>query len=161
MNLFLSYALGPSDDYIPARLRAISAAYSISLLLPDRAYTSPGNPNAVTRSKIIQSDAVIALLTITGRPESWNLVNSELRHAAQSHIPAIALMEKGVPFQTAPATHFVYFDRFNPAAHESVLITALDHIRGEHTNQDFTALAWIAGIAVGLVALSQLSSQEK
>lgn len=161
MNLFLSYALGPRDDYIPARLRAISAAYSISLLLPDRANTSPSNPNAVTRAKIIQSDAVIVLVTITGPPESWNLVNSELRHAAQSHKPVIALIEKGMPFQTAQGTHSVYCDRFNPTTHESSLVTALDQIRGEHSKQDFTALAWLAGVAVGLVALSQLSNEEK
>ena len=161
MDLFLSYALGPRDDYIPARLRSISAAYSICLLLPDRATTSPRHPNAVTRAKITQSDAVIALGTITGRLESWKAVNSELSHAAQSHKPVIALIEKGVPCQTAPGIHFVYFDRFNPTAHESLFLTALDQIRGEHSKQDFTALAWLAGVAVGLVALSQLSSEQK
>lgn len=161
MNLFLSHALGPTNDYIPARLRAISAACRISLLLPDRTCTSPDGPNVVTRAKIIQSDAVIALVTITGRPESWNLVNCELTHAAQSDKPVIVLIEKGVPFQTRPGTHSVYFDRFNPTAHESSLATALDHIGGEHSKQDLTALAWIAGVAVGLVALSQLYSDEK
>lgn len=103
----------------------------------------------------------MALVTITTRPESWNLLNSELTQAAQLHKPVITLVEKCVQFQTAPGTHLVYFDRFNPAAHESSLITALDHIRREHSTKDFTALAWIAGIAIGFVALSQLSRNDK
>jgi hypothetical protein len=161
VNLFLSYALGPHDDYIPAQLRATSAAYGLSLLLPDRANTSAGNPNAATRAKIIQSDAVIMLVTITGRPESRKAVESELGHAGQSHKPVIALIEKGLPFQTAPGIHLIYFDRFNPTTHESLFVTALDQIRAEYSKQDLAALAWLAGVAVGLVALSQLSSEEK
>ena len=160
MNVFLSYAVGPGDGPIPARLRAVSAAYNISILLPDHTYTS-ANLSADTIAKIMQSDAVIALVTTTARPESVHLVNSELRHAAASHKPVIALMENGVPFESAPGTHLVYFDRFNPAAHESSLITALDQIRREKWKQDLTALGWIAGIALGLVALSQLFSEEK
>ena len=161
MNVFLSYAIGPSDGPIPARLRAVAAAYNISILLPDRTYTSPVSLSGDTLAKIMQSDAVIALVTTTARPESRNLVNSELSHAAQSHKPVIALMENGVPVQTAPGTHLVYFDRFNPAAHESSLITALDQIRREKWKQDLTALGWIAGIALGLVALSQLLGEDK
>jgi len=38
MNVFLSYAVGPSEGSIPERLSAVAAAYGISLLLPDRTY---------------------------------------------------------------------------------------------------------------------------
>lgn len=96
-----------------------------------------------TPSQERQSDAVIALVTITGRPESWKAVNSELSHAARSHKPVIALIENGVPCQ-APGIHFVNFDRFNPTAHESLFVTALDQIRAEDSTQDFTALAWFS-----------------
>jgi hypothetical protein len=161
MNVFLSYAVGPSEGSIPERLSAVAAAYGISLLLPDRTYPSSDSLNADTMANITQSDAIIALVTITGPPELWNVVNSELRHALQSRKPVIYLMETCAPFQTPPGAHLVYFDRFNPVAHESSLTTTLDEIRVEHRNQDFTALAWIAGIAVGLVAISELSSEDK
>ena len=112
MKVFLSYAVGASDGSIPEQLRAVAAAYGISLLLPDRTYLSSDSLNADTMANITQSDAVIALVTITGPPK-------------------IDLMEECVPFQTPPGTHLVYFDRFNPVAHEASLTTALDKIRVE------------------------------
>jgi len=161
MNVFLSYAIGPNDGPIPARLRAVAAAYNISILLPDRTYIHQGSLSADTMAKVMQSDAVIALVTTTARPEAWNLVNSELRQAAVFNKPVIVLMESGMQLQAAPGTHLVYFDRLNPTGHESSLMSALEEMRREKWKQDLTALGWIAGIALGLVALSQLFSEDK
>jgi hypothetical protein len=161
MNVFLSYAVGPTDGPIPARLRAVAAAYDISILLPDRTHISPDRVTADTLTKIQASDAVIALVSRTANVGLVNLVNLELQAAAQANKPIIALMEEGVPFQGAAKTHLVYFDRFNPTAHESSLMTALEEIRRQKWKQDLTSLGWIAGIALGLIALSQLFSDDK
>src|ERR1700730_7907452 len=159
MNVFLSYAIGLADGPIPARLRAVAAAYNISILLPDR--TGPHTLTAETLAKIRQSDAVIALVTRTAQIESVNLVNAELAGAATAQKPVIALIEQGVSLQPAANTSIVYFDRFNPTAHESSLMTALERIRLEKWKQDLTALGWVAGIALGLIALSQLIGDDK
>jgi hypothetical protein len=58
-------------------------------------------------------------------------------------------------------TQVVYFNRYDPTAHEALLVGALNQIRSEQIKPNWTALGWIAGIALGLVALSQMSSDEK
>lgn len=160
MNVFLSYAVGSWDAPIAARLRAVAAAYDISILLPAR--THPNGLTADTFTKIKQSDAVIALVTNSAPVDLVNTVNLEWQAAAQASKPIIALIEQGVTFQSAPPGNVVYFDRLNPTAHESSLLSALQQIRSQQqSKKDFTALGWIAGIALGLVALSEILNNEK
>jgi len=186
MNVFLSYAVGQFDAPIAARLRAVAAAYDISILLPDR--TQPANnslpadmlqktvPNPIfstphanvnnklpadTLQKIRQSGAVIALVTSTAQVSQINLVNLELQAAAQIGRPIIALVEHGIKIQGPPENQIVYFDRLNPTAHEHQLMTALEQVRQQQRKNDLTALGWIAGIALGLVALGELLSDKK
>src|SRR5258705_13367804 len=102
MKVFLSYAVGPLDVAIAARLRAVAAAYDVSILLPDRTAISNGVIATDTFMKIKQSDAVIALLTKTAQVTSLRLVNTELQTAAQAGKPVIALVEKGVEIQGVP-----------------------------------------------------------
>jgi hypothetical protein len=160
MKVFLSYAVGELDAPIAARLRAVAAAYDISVLLPDRTQASHNGLNSDSLAKIRQSEAVIALVTRTAQVLSVNLVNLELQAAVQAGKPIVALVEKDVPMQPLPS-QIVYFDRLNPTAHESALMNVLAQIRNEQQKNDLTALGWIAGIALGLVALNALVTDEK
>jgi hypothetical protein len=124
--------------------------------LPDRTAIANGELPADTRTKIRQSNAVIGLLTKTAQVTSLNLVNAELHAAAQAGKPVIALVEQGVPVQGIPENQIVYFDPLQPTAHEGSLMSVLAQIREKKQKQDLTALWWIAGIALGLVALNEL-----
>lgn len=162
MKVFLSYAVGPWDAPIAARLRAVAAAYDIAILLPIRVEGFQNGLTTDSLTKIKQSDAVIALVTATAPKELVNSVNLERQAAAQAHKPIIALIEQGVPLQSAVSGNVVYFDRLNPTAHEFSLMNALQQIRSQQQwKKDSTALGWIAGIALGLVALSEVLSNEK
>ena len=157
MNVFLSYAVGQLDSAIAARLRAVAAAYDVSILLPDRTAILCGELSGDTLKKIRQSDAVIGLLTRTAQVTSLNLVNAELQAAGQENKPVIALVEQGVPIQGVPENQTVYFDPLRPTAHEAALMNVLAQIRQQQKwKKDLTALGWIAGIALGLVALNEL-----
>lgn len=160
MKVFLSYAVGQLDAPIAARLRAVSAAYDISILLPDRTQATHAGIGIEIRNQIKQSDAVIALLTKTAQVTAVNLVNLELQAAARAGKPVIALIEQGVPVQNIPVNQVVQFNRAQPTAHEASLLSVLDQIRSKKRKDDLTALGWIAGIALGLVALSELASDE-
>jgi len=162
VNVFLSYAVAPFDTPIAARLRAVAAAYDISILLPDRNHPVQNGVPIDTQTKIKSSDAVIALITSTASDYLVNVVNLELQAAAQSRKPVIVLIEQGVQLKAAPGTQIVYFNRFEPAAHEKPLVDALANIRQQQQwKQNLTALGWIAGIALGLIALSELVSDKK
>lgn len=161
MKVFLSYAYGQLDAPIAARLRAVAAAYDIAILLPDR--TQPANePTLDTLQKIIQSDAVIALVTQTAPISARNLVAYELQRATEFQKPIIPLVEQGIPLIGIPDSKIVYFNRQNPTAHESSLMITLNQIRQEQQKKkDLTALGWIAGIALGLLVLNELSGDKK
>lgn len=162
MKVFLSYAVGPWDAPIAARLRAVAAAYEIAILLPVRTQAVQNSLTNDTITKIKQSDAVIVLVTNTAPEDSVNVVNLEVQAAAQAGKPIIALIEQGIPFQSAAPGNVVYFNRLNPTAHESSLMNALQQIRTQRQRKkDLTALGWIAGIALGLVALSEVVASEK
>jgi len=162
VKVFLSYAVGPWDTPIAARLRAVAAAYDIAILLPDRTQIFHNGLPLDTQEKIRESDAVIALVTNTSTTETIQVVNSELQTATQARKPIIGLVELGgVQIQPAPDTQVVYFDRSNPTAHEAYLMNALAHIRQQKSSSDLTALGWIAGIALGLIALGGLIGDEK
>jgi len=84
-----------------------------------------------------------------------------LQAAAQIGRPVIALVEHGIKIQGPPENQIVYFDRLDPTAHEHQLMTALEQVRQQERKNDLTALGWIAGIALGLVALGELLSDKK
>jgi anion-transporting ArsA/GET3 family ATPase len=161
MRVFLSYAVGPVDATIAARLRAVAAAYDIAILLPDRTLPASDELTSDTLKKIKQSDAIIGLLTRGAQVASVNVVNRELRAAAQNSKPIIALVEQGVPVQGIPESQIVYFNPLIPNQHEPRLMAVLDQIRQQQQKKDLTALGWIAGIALGLVALSKLLGDKK
>ena len=162
MNVFLSYAVAPFDTPIAARLRAVAAAYDISILLPDRNQVFQNGLTVDTQTKIQSSDAVIALITTMAPAQLVTAVNLELQAASQSSKPVIALIEQGVHIQAAPGTQIVYFNRYEPAAHEKPLVDALANIRQQQQwKQGLTALGWIAGIALGMIALSELVGEKK
>jgi hypothetical protein len=163
MKVFLSYAVGPYDAPIAARLRAVAAAYDISILLPDRTQPFSNTLSADTLQKIKQSNAVIALVTQTAPPEAKAIVNLELQAAAQAFKPVIALVEYGIEVQGLADNQIVYFNRLFPAAHETQLVSALEQVRQQQQQwkNDLTALGWIAGITLGLVALSELINDKK
>lgn len=86
----------------------------------------------------------------------------ELQVAAQFSKPVITLIEQGIQIQPAPGTQIVYFNRFEPAAHEKPLVDALANIRQQKEwKQSLIALGWVAGIALGMIALSELVSDKK
>jgi nucleoside 2-deoxyribosyltransferase len=163
MKVFLSYAVGYSDATIAARLRAVAAAYDISILLPDRTQPFINGLPADTIQKLNQCNAVIALVTQTAPPEAKAVVNFELQAAARYFKPVIALVEYGIQIQGVSENQIVHFNRLNPTAHEQQLMSALEQVRQQQQQwkNDLTALGWIAGIALGLVALSELLSDKK
>ena len=162
MKVFLSYAVGHLDSSFAARLRAVAAAYDIAILLPDRTDVTRNGLSSDTLTKIKQSDAVIALVTGTTSRDSSTLVNLELQAAGQGNKPIIALMEEGVQFQAAPGTSLIKFSRYDPTAHEASLMAVLQQIKNQQLwKKDLTALGWVAGIALGLIALSELFNSEK
>lgn len=161
MKVFLSYAVGPLDAAVASRLRAVAAAYDVSILLPDRTVMISNELASETSKKIQQSDAVIALLTRTAQVNSVQLVNAELAAAASLAKPIIALVEQGVPIQGIPENQIVYFDPQRPTAHETNLMNVLAEIRHQKRKSDLTALGWIAGIALGLIALNELLADKK
>lgn len=162
MKVFLSYAVGQLDTPIAARLRAVAAAYDIAILLPDRTQIIHNGLPIATKKKIKESDAVISLVTNTATQQAIQVVNSELQTATQAYKPVIGLVELGgVQIHVAPGTQIVYFDRSNPTAHENYLMNALANIRQQKYKSDLTALGWIAGIALGLIALGTILSDEK
>ncbi|HEX8845048.1 MAG TPA: hypothetical protein VF791_10415 [Pyrinomonadaceae bacterium] len=160
MKVFLSYAYGQLDAPIAARLRAVAAAYDISILLPDR--TQPAN-QAIPDStlKIMDSDAVIALITKTASMAARNLVSLELQNATQLGKPIIPLVEEGIPVTGVSDSQIVYFNRYKPTAHENSLMAVLEQIRQQKKKKDLTALGWIAGIALGLLVLNELTGDKK
>jgi hypothetical protein len=162
VNVFLSYAVAPFDTPIAARLRAVAAAYDISILLPERNKAFQNGLSLDTQAKIKTSDAVIALITTMAPSYLVDTVSLELQAAAQSSKPVIALIEQGVHIQPAPGTQIVYFNRFEPAAYEKPLVDALANIRQQkQLKQSLVALGWVAGIALGMIALSELVSDKK
>lgn len=161
MRVFLSYAVGPVDAAIAARLRAVAAAYDIAILLPDRALSSDNGVTLDTLRKIRQSDAVIALVTRGAPRASVNVVNWELATARQERKPIITLAEEGVLVQGAPESQIVRFSPFTPHQHEQKLMEVIKQIQQQQRKKDLTALGWIAGIALGLVALGELLGDKK
>lgn len=161
MRVFLSYAVGPVDAAIAARLRAVAAAYDIAILLPDRTLFANNGVTPDTHRKIKQSDAVITLVTRGAQVASVNVVNQELVTALQERKPIIALVEQGVPVQGMPENQIVRFDPFRPHEHEQVLTEVVTQIQRQQQKKDLTALGWIAGIALGLVALAELLGDKK
>jgi nucleoside 2-deoxyribosyltransferase len=161
MKVFLSYAVGHLESAIAARLRAVAAAYDISIVLPDRTIAPGQNIATEIRKQINQSDALIALITKSASFESSNNVNLEVLVAARESKPIIALVEQGVLMQGVPY-QVVYFDRSDPTAHEAALMTTLAQMRHQQKwKNGLATLGWIAGITLGLVALSEMASSEK
>jgi len=155
VNVFLSYAVAAFDVPVAAVLRALAARYDISIVLPDRTQVTDNGLASDTQKKINQSDAVIALVTRAAPADSVALVNRELQLAAQK--PVIALVESGVQIQPAPNTQVVYFNSQDLTAHEQQLENAVSNLRQQQQlKQGLTALGWIAGITLGLIALSEL-----
>jgi len=95
------------------------------------------------------------LVTSAAPADSVALVNRELQLAAQK--PVIALVESGVQIQPAHNTQVVYFNSQDLTAHEQQLENAVSNLRQQQQlKQGLTALGWIAGITLGLIALSEL-----
>jgi hypothetical protein len=130
--------------------------------LPDRTQIVQNSLPIDTLTKVNSSDAVIALVTRTAPIPEINAVKLELTAAALAGKPIVALIELGAALSNPPSANVVYFDRLNPNAHEPSLMSALQQLRSQQQwKKDLTALGWIAGIALGLVALSEILSSEK
>lgn len=161
MRVFLSHAVGPGDATIAARLRAVAAAYDIAILLPDRTHLADNGVTPDTLKKINQSDALITLVTRGAQIASVGVVNQELVAARQERKPIIALVEQGVPVQGMPENQIVRFNPLIPHQHEQKLMEVIEQIQQQQRKKDLTALGWIAGIALGLIALSELLGDKK
>jgi hypothetical protein len=115
-----------------------------------------------TLTSINSSNAVIALVSKTAPPQDLNAVRLELAAASIAGKPIVALVEQGAALQYPFGAKVVYFDRLNPNAHEPSLMNALQQLRSQQQwKNDLTALGWIAGIALGLVALSEVLNSER
>ena len=149
--------MSPHDAPIAARLRAVAAVYDIQILLPER--TRSGASTAADLQKVKQSDAVVLLITAQSQA---NAVKRELQAAVQAKKPIIALVDNSIQVPGLAENQIVRFDRWNPTAHEQQLFTVLERMRHQQKeSQVWTALGWIAGIALGLIALGELTGAEK
>ena len=149
MKVFLIHSIRPDDGPVASRLRAVAAAYGVSVVLPLRG-TLP--LSGETRSEIANSAAVIVLATTSAIHDPH--VAAEAHEAIRLRKPMVALVEKGVILlRELDASHVVRFARENPAAHEQELLRALKSL-GKTGAPPLAAVGWIAGIAVALVGLA-------
>jgi hypothetical protein len=156
MKVFLSYALSPYDGALAARLRAVALAYNVELVLPNAE-----NRRALpveNKRKIKQSNAVIVL--ITNHAQENQSVNLELQEAIQQKKPIIALVENLNLIQGLPRDQIIVFNRHNPTQHENLLFNALKQFEVKKNTADaITALGAIGLVALGLLALSELTKE--
>jgi len=159
MKVFLSHSTSPYDASTPARLRAVAAAYGIQILLPER--NGRTLVNAETRGKIAQSDAVVAL--VTNHASQVNNVNEELKVANSFNKAIISLAESQDLILNVPKNQIVIFDRQDPIAHEQQLMDILTRLQQKKKAEENFKLALftLAGIGLGLLALSSLSTDEE
>lgn len=158
MKVFLSYATSPQDAPIAARLRAVAAVYDIQILLPDR--TTRRSLTKRNLTHLAQSDAIVAL--ITNNATQVDAVNLELQEAVKLNKPIIALVEAENLIQGLAKNQIVIFDRDNPTSHEHQLMAALKRISSQQKQEEVSSvLGWLAAIALGLVALNVLTTDEK
>jgi hypothetical protein len=155
MNIFLSHAVSIQDAPLAARLRAVAASYGMQILLPDR--SNPGMVMTDLEQKLPQADVVLVL--ITNNAVDLAAVNFEMAAAHQLGKPILALVEDTNAVAGLSEQQIVKFNRFNPVAHEHKLMAALQQL-GAQNKADWTALGWIAAIALGFVALSSLSDEK-
>jgi len=158
MRVFLSYAIGPGSATVAARLREVAEAYDIAITLPDRTLPAGDELTSDTLKMIKQSHAVIGLAIENAPADLVKVVGQELSAAWKKRKPIIALIDRHVPIQGTgiPESQIVYFNPLISNMHESRLNAALYQIRSRPQDRDLTALGWIAGIALGMVALGEL-----
>lgn len=154
MELLLSHSIGPEDGPLASRLKALTSAYEVRLVLPER---GPG----ARRPSLRGIDAVLALVTRDG--EAAEAVETELAEAVRAKKPVLAIVEDGVALSASPpGVRPVRFRRDEPQAHEDALhdaLAALVATRRTAAAQRaarHTALAMgaVVAIAVGLLALA-------
>lgn len=158
MRVFLSHSISPEDGPVAARLKAVAAAYGVVVLLPE--VTRPASAAVLSRTEktaIKNADAVVVLATMGATRSRW--VGLEVTEAIRLGKPIIALVEDGVEFPEQAGVQLVHFDRQAPAGHEGELFEALKNLgeQQKETRQNMAALGWIAGIAIGLVALGAIA----
>lgn len=156
MNVFLSHAVTAQDAPLAARLRAVAASYGMQILLPDRTGT-PRSVIADLRRKLAQADVVLVL--ITNNVFDLSAVNREVEAAQQAGKPILALVENKAMIHGWPDHQIVQFDRYNPVSHEQALMAALQQMRTQ-SQTDWTALGWLAAIAMGFIALSSFTDEK-
>ena len=164
VNILLSHSVGPEDGPIASRLKAVTAAYGVRLLLPERKSGASRTVAASTRDAIKQADAVVALVT-KGAADT-DKVSGELSAALRAKKPIVAVVEGNVSLpSTSASVHVVRFNRDDPGAHEAGLVDALQSIakarktakaRAE-AQQAAIAIGALVGIAVGLLALGAVA----
>jgi hypothetical protein len=154
VRMLLSHSVGPADGPLASRLRALTSAYEIGLVLPER---GPG----ARPSGLREVDAVIALVTADGEDQA--AVEAELARAAAARKPAVALVERSAPALTIPAgVQAVRFDRDAPHHHEDALRAALQALVDARRSAaakkaarvTTLAIGAVVGIALGLLALA-------
>lgn len=156
MKVFLSYALPPYDNVLPARLRANALAYDVELLLPN--VDKRQSLTLDTKQKIKRSQAVIAF--VTNRAAQIESVNVELKEAVQQKKPIIALVESYDLIKNVPPDRVVVFNRLYPARHEARLFEVLNSIAAEQSGSELiTALAGLGLVALGLYAFGELTKE--
>lgn len=156
MKVFLSYALPPYDNVLPARLRAIALAYDVELLLPNA--DERQTLTSATKKKIKQSQAVIAFVANYAQPFEIEAVNLELQEAVLQQKPIVPLVESYNLIQNFPPERVVLFNRLVPTQHEAKLFEILNSITGKQREKElFTALAGLGLVVLGLYTFGELT----
>ncbi len=167
MQILLSHSVDPHDGPLASRLKAVTAAYGVRLLLPERAKMPAPRLLAATQKAIASSDVIVAIVTKDAPdPESVAL---EIESALKLGKPVVAVLEGDIKLPpTTSLVHVVRFDRANPSQHEVGLANALESVarERERTSErakarlDAIAIGALVGIAVGFLALGAVALAE-
>ena len=158
MKVFLSYALPFYDSTLPARLRANALGFNIELLLPN--VDERNNLTSATKRKIKQSQAVIVL--VTNQASQIGAVNMELQEAVRNQREIVAFVESPGLVKNVPSNRMIIFNRNDFTEAQNKLFQVLSSIETEQEGRKnlVTALFGLGAIALGLVALGELSKEK-
>ena len=148
----------PLPGAVPARLRANALGFNIELLLPN---TDERNIlTAETKRKIKQSQAIIVL--VTNQASQIEAVNMELQEAVRNQREIVAFVESPDLIQNIPPNRMIVFNRHNFSEAQNRLFQVLSSIQAEQEGKKnlVTALFGLGAIALGLVALGELTKEK-
>lgn len=155
-RVFLSYNTSKDEMVVVWRLQTLAAASGLHLDVPNPVQRADW---ASVAKMIEQADAVIAFIT----KKATTQVNKELSYALQQSKQIIPIVESGVSIQAINEllkqanTPVFWLDPASPWAMEQQLTQYLN--KQKVSKESKSAILALAGVAIGLLLLQDLTSQ--